>query len=327
MILECLDSIKHTKNISYEIIIIDNASTDGSLTHCKEKFPEAVIIENKKNIGLTARNQGLKITKGNFIVFLDFDTVVDSNWLENLLQSFKIHGDGLYQPKLLEKERQTIINSAGNMINIFGLAYSRGKGEKDVGQYDNFSTISYTSGACTFTSKKIIDTIGEIDEIFFAYHDDVDYGWRAALLNINSYYEPNSIVYHFGSKTLSWSPKKFFLLERNRWICLRTLYSANSLFKILPYLILIEFGISLFFISKGIFIEKIKAFFSLIKMNKKLKERKLKFKEQRILDDREIIKNFVDDFYLPSRNGRNNKTLFTKIIQFLSKKARNSLNK
>ncbi len=326
LVIECIESIKKTKKIAFEVILIDNASSDNSLRECKKKFLDLSIIENDTNLGLGARNQGLKIAKGNYIVFLDFDTIVDPNWLENLLNCFQKNGNGLYQPKLLEKDKPNIINSAGNMLNIFGLAYSRGKGEEDVGQYDQFSKISYTSGACTFSSRQIIDKIGDIDDIFFAYHDDVDYGWRAAILRIPSFYEPKSIVYHFGSRTLKWSPKKFFLLERNRWICLLTLYSQKTIFKIFPYLILIEIGISFFFISKGMFLEKIKAFFSLLKIYKKLEERKKILQEKKTLDDKEIIKIFVDDFYLPSKNGKNNQSFSTKLIKFLSHSARNIIN-
>jgi len=327
MVQKCLESIKKTKTIQYEIILIDNASTDNSFIECKKNFSDIVFLKNEKNIGLGARNLGLEIAKGNFIVFLDFDTIVDPCWLEIFLNSFKTHGDGLYQPKLLETNRHDIINSAGNMLNIFGLAYSRGKGEKDIGQYDKFSKISYTSGACTFTSKKIADKIGKIDDIFFAYHDDVDYGWRAAMMNIPSYYEPKLIIYHFGSKTLSWSPKKFFLLERNRWICLQSLYSNSSQLKLLPYILILEIGISLFFISKGIFFQKIKALFSLMKLNKQIKQRRLILEKKKIVSDQEIIKNFVNDFFLPSQNGENNKSFFSKIIESLSKKARKSLTK
>ncbi len=327
MVQECIESIKKTKTIPYEIILIDNASTDNSFSKCKKIFPDIVFLKNKKNVGLGARNLGLEIAKGNFIVFLDFDTIVEPSWLEIFINSFAFNGDGLYQPKLLESNRRDIINSAGNLMNIFGLAYSRGKGEKDIGQYDKFSKISYTSGACTFTSKKITDKVGKIDDIFFAYHDDVDYGWRAAMMNIPSYYEPKSIIYHYGSKTLSWSPKKFFLLERNRWICLQSLYSNSSQLKLFPYMLIIEIGISLFFISKGIFFQKIKALISLIKLNKQIRQRRLILEEKKIISDQEIIKNFVDDFFLPSQNGENNRSFFSKIIELLSKKARKSLTK
>jgi hypothetical protein len=233
----------------------------------------------------------------------------------------------LYQPKFLEVEKPEIINSAGNMINIFGLTYLKGRGEVDEGQYNEFKTISYTGGACTFASIKSIKKIGEVDPLFFAYHDDVDYGWRGWLVNIPSYYEPRSIVHHYGSPTLKWSSKKFFLLERNRWICLLTLYSKMNLVKILPLLLIVELGMIGFFIKKGMLLVKIKSLFSLIKLSKKINDRNNKLNKIRKHSDKEIILNFVDDFRLPiATTNIQTSNKVNSIITLLSKKARNIIN-
>jgi GT2 family glycosyltransferase len=322
-LMDCVKSIDETKFHKYEIILIDNNSSDNSHIICKEKFPQIKLIQNKENLGMSARNMGIESAKGNYIVFLDYDTQVASNWLEIFFDSYKKHGDGLYQPKLLEKERHEIINSAGNMINVFGLAYSRGKGEVDAGQYDKFEEISYTAGACTFTSSSIMKKIGEVDAIFFAYHDDVDYGWRAQLLGIKSFYEPRVIVYHHGSPTLQWSPIKFFYLERNRWICLLTLYSRKTIVKILPFLILVEIGMLGFFLRKNMGMAKIKSLFSVIKLHGKMAERYKMMARKRILSDKEVVKSFVNDFWLPlNTKSKNAATSANSFISALSSYAR-----
>ncbi|TRZ70979.1 MAG: glycosyltransferase family 2 protein [Nitrosopumilaceae archaeon] len=326
-ILECIESLFQTVNCKKEIILIDNNSSDNSHIVCKEKFSEIILIQNKENIGMAARNIGLKMIKGNFIVFLDSDTIVEKNWLISLVISYKKNGEGLYQPKLLEKKRRDIINSCGNMINIFGLAYSRGKGEKDTGKYDEFSRISYTSGACTFSSSMVIQKIGFVDEVFFAYHDDVEYGWRASLFDIPSYYEPKSIVFHLGSPTLEWSSKKFFLLERNRWICLLTLYSRKTLAKIFPLLIIVEIGMFFFFLKKGLALTKLHSCFSLMKLHTNIKKKRDEIIKIRKLNDNETIKIFVDDYYLPSASPDLNKSkVFHFLIRLLSNLARKMIN-
>lgn len=298
-LLECVESVFRTNNAQLEVILIDNNSTDNSQTECKEKFPGVKLIQNNTNVGLSARNLGIENANGEYIVFLDSDTVVDRNWLNVLLDSFKKNGKGLYQPKLIEKNNKNVINSAGNMINVFGLGFSRGKGENDEGKYDKFQTTSYTSGACTFSSLEIIKKIGKIDEIFFAYHDDLDFGWRGWLLGIPSYYEPRSIVYHFGSPTLKWSGKKFFYLERNRWICILTLYSTKTQIKMLPFLIILEIGIFFYLLSKGYGRSKISSCISLIKLCKKIQKRKKMFAKIRENTDTEVVKNFVSDYQIP----------------------------
>lgn len=326
-IKECIESIFNTVICEKEIILIDNNSSDNSHIVCKKEFPEIILVQNKENIGMAARNIGLEMVKGNFIVFLDSDTVVEKNWLVSFIASYKKNGEGLYQPKLLEKKRRDIINSCGNMINIFGLAYSRGKGEKDTGKYDEFSRVSYTSGACTFSSSNVMKKIGPVDDMFFAYHDDVEYGWRASLLGIPSYYEPKSIVYHLGSPTLEWSPKKFFLLERNRWICLLTLYSRKTLSKIFPLLIIAEIGIFFFFLRKGLALTKLHSCFSLIKLHTNIKKKRDEIIQIRKLNDKEIIKFFVDDFYLPSSSPDPNQSkVFHFFIRLLNNLARKMIN-
>lgn len=325
VILNCIESVLKTTDISFEIILIDNNSSDNSHNICKERVQDIRLFENEENIGLAARNIGIKNAKGEFIVFLDSDTLVEKNWLKVLQESYQKNGDGLYQPKFLEMNNKNIISSAGNMINILGFAYSIGRGEKDIGQYDKFRKIGYAPGACTFSSINIIKKIGEIDPIFFAYHDDLDYGWRATLLGISSFYEPKSIVYHYVSHTLSWNSKKFFLLERNRWICILTLYSSKTIIKIFPLLFCLEIGIFAYFIIKGMGDVKIKAFFEILKLNKAIKNRKQRLQQHRKINDQKIIKDFVDDFHLTTTREIKKSSNLAKIIIYFSKLARKIL--
>ncbi|MGI0009883.1 MAG: glycosyltransferase family 2 protein, partial [Nitrosopumilaceae archaeon] len=155
-ILDCIESVFKTTGCKFEVILIDNGSTDNGSIICKEKYSKVILFQNKKNIAMAARNIGIDHAKGNFIVFLDADTIVEPKWLQTLLDSYKIHGEGLYQCKLLEKDRHDIISGCGNMANIFGFGFARGKGTRDNGQYDDFEIISFPVGACTFSSSDII---------------------------------------------------------------------------------------------------------------------------------------------------------------------------
>ena len=321
-ILNCLESIYQTKEISFEIIVIDNNSTDNSQNRCKEKFPDIVLIKNEKNIGMGARTIGIQKAQGEHIMFLDYDTKITPDCLEKLIKSFQENGPGLYQPKLLELNESKIINSAGNMINPFGLGFSRGKGQKDEGQFDNFERISYTSGACTFSSAKIMRQIKEVDPIFFLYHDDLDFGWRANLIGIPSFYEPNVIVYHYGSPNLKWSKQKFYYLERNRWICLKSLYTKKTFRKILPYLVIFEMGMFFFLLSKGLAITKIKSTFAILRLKNEINIKKENTRKNRTVNDCELVKNFTSEFYFPEILVKGKKrSKISKIIKSLSEKA------
>ncbi len=318
---KCISSVIQSNYENIEIILVDNASEDQSQIKCKEKFPQIRLFENGKNFGYCkGNNLGLEKVTGEFIIILNPDTEVESNWITEFLKVHNKHGEGLYQPKLLAASDKTKINSGGNMMNIFGFGYSTGKGKIDSKEYDNFKLINYASGACLFISKKTLDKIGFFDPYLFAYHDDLELGWRAAQLGINSFYAPNVIVYHAESFSFKWSPKKFFLLERNRWYCILTHYSKSTFYKILPGLIIVEIIIILYFLSKGMIKEKIKASYDILKNQKIIKKKYEEMENKKVVSDKEIIKKFSGTLEIPSEVSSSiSSSLFNKIINFIGK--------
>ena len=322
----CLESVFRTTGCKFEVILIDNGSTDGSALICKEKFPQIRLFQNKENLAMTARNIGIDNAKGEFIVFLDSDATVDPCWLQNLIKSYMSHGPGLYQGKILETNNPKIIGSSGNLLNIFGFGYARGNGEKDIGQYEEFQQISFPVGACLFSSVETIKKVGYFDEsnLLYLMYDDVDYGWKALSLGIFSFYEPKAIVYHPGSTSSKLDSHKMFLLERNRWICLLSFYSTKTLVKIFPLFFLFESGLFLFLIIKGMGISKIKAFFSILKMYSSIKQRKIKLNKKKKLNDTEMISHFVNEISMPRMMSNSKSFAFSdNIVKSLSKLARN----
>src|SRR3989338_9859960 len=265
LLLECVESVFNTNYTNFEVLVIDNASSDNSHKICKEKFERIYLIENKTNLGYCeGNNVGVQKASGEFIVILNPDTVVDSNWLNDLIVAYYIYGDGIYQPKFLTTTDHKILMSTGNMIQLFGFGYSRSKGEADKNQFENHELIGYASGTCLFTSSKIINKIGMFDPFLFAYHDDLDLGWRAIMMGLASRYVPKSIVYHPPEGfSFKWTQFKYYLLERNRLYCILTHYSRTTLFKMLPALFLVEIAVSFFYLKKGMLTSKIKASFNI----------------------------------------------------------------
>ena len=321
---KCISSIMKSNYKKFEIILVDNNSKDNSHKKCKEKFPKIRLIENKENYGYCEGNNiGIRQITGEYCVILNPDTEVDPYWIDEFLDEYKIHGEGLYQPKLLTTSDKTIINSGGNMMNIFGFGYSIGKGQKDSEEFNKFKLINYASGACLFLAKKTLDKIGLFDPYLFAYHDDLELGWRAAQHKIQSFYVPNSIVYHSESFSFKWSSKKFYLLERNRWYCILTHYSKTTFYKILPSLIIIEIMITLFFLSKGMIKEKITASKDIIQDYNHIKKKHREIEEMKIVSDKEIIKTLSNKIEIPSQVTNSfSSRCFNKVILFLGNLAK-----
>ena len=226
LLLNCIESIKKSAYKNLEIILVDNISTDKSQKICKEKYPDIKLIQNDENFGYCEGNNiGIREAKGDYIIILNPDTIVESNWIEELISAYNKFGEGLYQPKHLSLNEKTVYMSAGNMLNIFGFGYAREKGNKDENQFNEIEEIGYASGTCLFTSSAVLKKVGLFDPFIFLYHDDLDLGWRASQLGIKSYYVPTSLIYHAESYSLKWNAEKFYWLERNRKYCILTHYS------------------------------------------------------------------------------------------------------
>jgi len=186
--------------------------------------------------------------------------------------------------------------------------------------------INFPASACAFIPKDVFDNVGLFDTKFFAYVEDTDFGWRALICGLKSFFAPNVIVYHKGSPTTQWSSKKFFYLERNRQICLYSNYAKKTFFTLLPFLLVIEFGTLLLYLKRGMFSEKIRSYLYIIKNRKYLTQRYLDINSRRKISDNDLILHFSDEVWTP-KNVLSEKTnlSFNKVIRLLSSIAKSLL--
>ena len=327
LLLNCINSLKKSKYTNLEILVIDNISSDGSQTKCKEQFPDIKLIQNKENFGYCGGNNiGIKEAKGEFIVILNPDTIVESNCIEELIFAQNKFGDGLYQPKILSLNEENIIQSTGNMLHTFGFGFARDKGNKISDKNEEIEKIGYASGTCLFTSRKVLEKVGLLDEFLFLYHDDLDLGWRAAQIGISSFYVPKSKIFHVESYSLKWSAKKFFWLERNRKYCLLTHYSKNTYKKMRFSLMLIDLFVWAFYFSKGFLGAKIKAESEIRKNKENIEKKYQELESRKIISDKELIKHFPDEIFVPTNVSQEsmNQT-FNSILTRLSKKVKKKI--
>ena len=300
-LVNCIDSIFDSNYQNFEVILVDNASSDQTYQICKEKHPKINLIINEKNLGYCGGNNvGIKKAKGEFIIILNPDTVVDPNWITEFLKSYKQFGDAIYQPKFLSMDDHKMLLSSGQMINLFGFGFSRGKGTFEKKEDKKTHKIGYASGTCLFTSSSIMKKLDFFDNFLFAYHDDLDLCWRGALVDIPSHYVPKAIVYHPPEGfSFKWSNFKFYLLERNRQYCILTHYSRSTFYKLLPSLLLVEMFVFIFYLKKGMLSSKIKANFSIVKNWKHINQKYSEIQKLRTVSDKIIVKSFSDEISVP----------------------------
>ncbi len=327
LLLNCVDSVFKSTYPNFEVLVVDNISTDNSHVVCKKKFEKIHLIENKENLGYCeGNNVGIRNANGEFVVILNPDTIVEPNWLNHLMSAYNEFGEGLYQPKFFSLNEKHVLQSTGNMIHIFGFGFAKDKGKTDDEKMESIEKINYASGTCLFTSKIVLDKIGLLDPFLFLYHDDLDLGWRAAHIGINSFYVPKSIIYHAESYSIKWSSKKFYWLERNRKYCLLTHYSKETYAKMRLSLFLVDLCVWLFYLSKGFLGAKIKAELDIFRNRKTIKIRHNQLEKMKIISDKDLIEKFPDEIFVPKNVSEPVfNQLFNKILSALSKKVKKKI--
>jgi len=327
LLLNCIESVKKSTYKNLEIIVVDNISTDKSQEACKEKYPNIKLIQNDENFGYCEGNNiGIRKARGDFIMILNPDTIVEPNCIRELIFAHEKLGEGLYQPKILSLNEKQVLQSTGNMIHVFGFGFAKDKGRKDEEVGEEIKKIGYASGTCLFTSKSVLEKVGLLDSFLFLYHDDLDLGWRASQIGINSYYVPKSKIYHVESYSLKWSAKKFYWLERNRKYCLLTHYSKDTYAKIHSSLCLVDFFVWFFYISKGFLGAKIKAELDIRKNREFIETKYQELEKKKIIPDEKLIQEFPDEIFVPTNvsDGFMNKS-FNSILSKLSKKVKKKI--
>jgi len=327
LLLNCIESIKKSAYKNLEIIVVDNISTDKSQKICKEKYPDIKLIQNDENFGYCEGNNiGIRKAKGVFIMILNPDTIVEPNCIRELIFAHERLGEGLYQPKILSLNEKQVLQSTGNMLHIFGFGFAKDKGRKDGEGDEEIKKIGYASGTCLFTSRNVLDKVGLLDSFLFLYHDDLDLGWRASQIGINSYYVPKSKIYHVESYSLKWSAKKFYWLERNRKYCLLTHYSKNTYAKMHSSLCLVDLFVWFYYISKGFLGAKIKAELDIRRNRKFIETKYQELEKKKTVPDEKLIQEFPDEIFVPANVSDNFMNgSFNSVLSKLSKKVKKKI--
>ncbi len=256
----CLASLEKTNYSNLQVILVDNGSTDGSVEYAQRESPWIQIKKNEKNLGYAGGcNSGLEKAQGKYILFLNNDTIVDTEWLAKIVE--QCEGDAniaACQPKILSLKNRQLFDyagAAGGLMDQYGFPFAKGRIfftiEKDEHQYDKSANIFWASGTACLIRKSVLDEVGYFDEDFFAHMEEIDLNWRFHLAGYKVVSEPLAIVYHSAGSTLKTdSYMKVMLNHRNSLIMLLKNYEVRTLFWILPIRILLEFIASIYSLLK-----------------------------------------------------------------------------
>lgn len=193
----CLDSLLAQTWPDVEIIIADNASTDGSQAFIEANYPQVKLLALDKNYGFTgACNAGMEAATGGIVTLLNNDTEVDPSWLSEVHSAFERYpAAGIVASKMLLFDQRDTFHTAGDVFYTNGTPGNRGVWQKDTDQFAEGPVFSACGGSSAY-KKEMLDEVGLLDNDFFFSCEDVDIAWRAHLQGWETIYAPNAVVYH-----------------------------------------------------------------------------------------------------------------------------------
>ena len=251
---DCLSSLADQTYRDYEVIVVDNASQDGSVEHVRSRFPWARIVANEVNLGSTGgNNSGIREAPGEFIVTLNNDTRVEKDFLEIMIGPMSDQSMGICGSKMMYPDGR--INSTGLCLSRSGASWDRGAFEDDLGQYDRQEEIFGACAGAALYRKKMLDEIGLFDEDFFIFMEDIDLTLRAHYAGWRCIYVPGAVAHHlhgatagvgsdmaiyYGNRNIMWLPVKNFPL---RFLITSLPWIVGRNIMVLPYYALKDKGL------------------------------------------------------------------------------------
>lgn len=327
---DCFNSLKNINYNNFEVIMVDNGSTDDSVKYVKSSFPWVRVIQNEKNLGFAQGNNiGIKASRGEYILFLNNDTIVEPDFLIELVKIIESNPSiGVCQSKLLLMDDKNMLDSVGSFLTQWGFISFEGVYERDNGQYDKYREVFSVKGVSMIVRRKVLEEVGIFDSDFFAYFEESDLCWRAWLGGYKVAFVPWSIVYHKfgGTSTDLGLPFVYYHSYKNRICSLIKNLNMKNLINFLPIHIILCIGISFYYIFRKLQMRKglaiLKAImWTIINFNKTLEKRKFIQEKVRKFPDTYImskvlkkrnIKYFFDYLDPRNRNGNGNKNNRTK---------------
>ena len=220
LLRKCLLTLSKTDYPNYEVVVVDNASTDGSLTEVRNSFgsdPRIKVVENNENVGhAEGCNIGAQKTNGRYLVFLDSDTEFNAdNWLWELVKLMETDASvGLAQAKLVLAEDNRCLDYVCVAVDALG-TWAANYGSKEENLKENFEILAASAGCC-IVRREVFNQVGGFDADYFIYDDDTDLSLRVRLLGYRILFVPSAVVIHRGGVLRGVSGMMLYHSSKNR---------------------------------------------------------------------------------------------------------------
>lgn len=241
-IADCLRSLFSASEDKPEVIVVDNASTDGSAEVVRSEFPDVRVISAQSNLGYGAAcNQGALASQSEYIAIVNQDVSSTPGWIEHLIDALdRDPTAAMATPKILLLRDPDRINTCGNTPHYTGITICRGY-NRPAPEFAEQEEVASVSGAAFVIRRTVFEELGGFDPTFFLYLEDTELSLRVALAGYRCLYVPEAVVLHDFEPRFS--TEKVYSLERNRLVMLLKVYRLRTLLALLPSLLLTEMAV------------------------------------------------------------------------------------
>lgn len=241
---ECLESVRQLDYGNYEIILVDNGSTDGSIRVLEKEYPEIILLKNSANLGFAlGNNRGIEkaLERGcDFIFLLNNDTTLDRDCLSKLVGlAISDPGIGIVGPKIyLFKEPSIVWYAGGEILFRDAISVTRGLFKKDRPSYNSMREVSFITACAMLVNRKAIEQVGLLDPEYISYLEDTDWCWRIKRKGFRLVYLPSARVYHKVSRSFgntAYNEKTMYLMGRNAVLFVKKYGSVTRWLKFITF--------------------------------------------------------------------------------------------
>ena len=312
-ITAALESVLKTNYPNYEVIVVDDLSTDGSFELVKQKFgknKKIALFKNKtKQLAAGSRNRGVIKSRGEYIALLDHDIEVDKNWLKEIMKTFQQYPEvSVVQSRVLDLSKKTTIQHAGIKINTYlGWVVARGFGLNSKNHFNKTEEVFANATGLVF-KKSVWKAVGGFDEDLAINTDDWDFNWKCWMLGFRQRLAPKAITYHWSKKQQvrdAWIKRAHweFHFAKVHYIFLKN-YELHNILIYLPVYLVVNFGRGLFNLffrfNVAPLIASITSVGWLVVHFPSLLKKRQFLASRRKIDDNYLINNLMDNNFVPN---------------------------
>jgi GT2 family glycosyltransferase len=249
---KCFESLKAIDYSNYEILLVDNGSTDGSQQYFRAQYPEIVLLENEVNLGFAeGNNVGIRHAmngRADYVLLLNNDTLVHAKFLSELVHVAERDSSiGFVGPKIYYRDwhgQRDVIAFAGGCVNLWiGKARNIGEGEKERGQYEEIKEVSYLQGSCLLVKREVVQRVGLLDSTLFAYWEETDWCMRGRHAGYASVFVPSAKIWHEVAASTGGVRSRYYLTRNLFWF-MKKRATRKQYLSFLLYFFFVQFWIS-----------------------------------------------------------------------------------